>query len=70
MGIKGFAHDIQIDVYKKQIESCAKYCVHIAILHSTNGNPNSVVTEQNLFGLSEFQNLVGFFLYHFFEVNI
>lgn len=60
MWVKGFAHDRQIDVYKKQIELCAKYGVNIAILHFTTGNPNSVVIEPNLFGLSEFQNLVDF----------
>lgn len=60
MWVKGYAHNRQMNVYKKQIELCSKYGVPIAVMHSTTGNPNSVVIEPNLYGLNEFQNLVDF----------
>lgn len=60
MWVKGFAHVAQMSVYLKQIELCSKYGVKIAIIHSTNGNPNSIVLAPNLYGLNEFKRLVDF----------
>lgn len=60
MWVKGFAHDNQLVVYKKQIELCAKFGVKIAILHPTLGDPNTLVIQPNEFALGEFRELVDF----------
>lgn len=60
MWVKGFAHDMQIKIYKKQIELCSKFGVKIAVMHATIGDPNSIVIAPNEFGLNEFKRLVDF----------
>lgn len=58
--VKGGIHDMFMEDIFAQIDVCAKYDIPIAVMHATEGNPNTRVIEPSQFGLSEFKKIVAY----------